>query len=276
MFELFALDFMRRAFAIGLVVAIVAPTIGIFFVVRRYSAIADTLAHMSLAGVALSLVLNLASIPTALFVSIVSVLGIEHMREKKNLPADTIVSLFLFGGLAVGVVLLGLAHGKNINIVNYLFGNIVTVTNTDIISVSAIGTCAFFLAIVLWRQLFAVSLDEETAQANGLPVRWLNRMLAVLGAATIAISMNVVGVLLIGALMVIPVLAAMQFRRGFQSTWMIALVISVLSVLMGLVASFYLNLASGGTIVLFTIICFIFASLFSGSSTSSSHAQHHA
>ncbi len=261
MLELFALDFMRRAFMIGLVVAIVAPTIGIFFVVRRYSAIADTLAHMSLAGVALGLVLNLATIPTALVVSVLSVLGIEQMRENKKLPADTIVSLFLFGGLAVGVVLLGLAHGKNVNVVNYLFGNIITVTNADLISVSAIGTIAFVLALILWRQLFAVSLDEETARANGLPVRFLNRALAVLGAATIAISMNVIGVLLIGALMVIPVLAAMQFRRGFKTTWRIALCISVLSVVSGLVSSFYLNLASGGAIVLCTIICFLFASV---------------
>ena len=263
MLELFALDFMRRAFMIGLVVAIVAPTIGIFFVVRRYSAIADTLAHMSLAGVALGIVLNLATIPTALVVSVLSVLGIEQMRENKKLPADTIVSLFLFGGLAVGVVLLGLAHGKNVNVVNYLFGNIITVTNADLISVSAIGAIACVLALILWRQLFAVSLDEETARANGLPVRFLNRALAVLGAATIAISMNVVGVLLIGALMVIPVLGAMQFRKGFKATWRIALAISILSVVSGLIASFYLNLASGGAIVLCTIICFLFASVLS-------------
>ena len=262
MFEFFALDFMRRAFEVGLVVALVAPTIGIFFVVRRYSAIADTLAHMSLAGVALGLVLNLASIPTALVVSVLSVLGIEQMRENKKLPADTIVSLFLFGGLAVGVVLLGLAHGKNVNVANYLFGNIITVSTADLISVSVIGGIAFFSALLLWRQLFAVSLDEEIAQANGLPVRFLNRALAVLGAATIAISMNVVGVLLIGALMVIPVLGAMQFRRGFKATWYIALVISILSVVSGLIASFYLNLASGGTIVLCTIVCFLLASIF--------------
>ena len=273
MLELLSLDFMRRAFEIGLVVAVVAPTIGIFFVVRRYSAIADTLAHVSLAGVAIGLVLNLAAIPAALVVSVLSVLGIEQMRESKKLPADTIVSLFLFGGLAVGVVLLGLAHGKNVNVVNYLFGNIVTVSNSDLLSVSIIGAAAFFLALLLWRELFAVSLDEETAQANGIPVAFLNRALAVLGAATIAISMNVVGVLLIGALMVIPVLAAMQFRCGFKTTWKIALVISILSVICGLIASFYLNLASGGSIVLCTIICFLLASIFASAFTDNTVAH---
>lgn len=263
MFDILALEFMRRAFAVGLVVALVAPTIGLFFVVRRYSAIADTLAHTSLAGVAIGLVSGLATIPTALAVSIVSVLGIEKMRERKTLPAETIVSLFLFGGLALGVVLLGLAHGKNVNVVNYLFGNIVTVTKADILSVSLIGGAAFLIALVLWRALFAVSIDEDTAEANGLPVKWLNRLLAILGAATIAISMNVVGVLLIGALMVIPVLAAMQFKRGFHTTWVLSLCVSVISVVGGLLASYYLNLASGGTIVLGTIVCFILASIFS-------------
>ena len=263
MLEILTLEFMQRAFAVGLVVALVAPTIGIFFVVRRYSAIADTLAHMSLAGVAIALVTGLAAIPTALVVSIISVLGIEKMRERKTLPAETIVSLFLFGGLALGVVLLGLARGKNVNIVNYLFGNILTVTNADIFSVSVIGGVAFLVALVLWRALFAVSIDEDTAEANGLPVKWLNRILAILGAATIAISMNVVGVLLIGALMVIPVLAAMQFKKGFHTTWVLALCVSTISVTGGLFTSYYYNLASGGTIVLGTIVCFILASIFS-------------
>ncbi|MEK7451746.1 MAG: metal ABC transporter permease [Patescibacteria group bacterium] len=273
MFELFAQDVMKQAFIIGLVISVIAPTIGIFFVVRRFSAIADTLAHISLAGVAISFVTHLASIPTALIVSIVSVLGIEHMREKKTLPAETITSLFLFGGLAVAVVLLGLVEKDDVDVENYLFGNIMTVTREDIVLVSLIGGCAFFLTVGLWRHFFAVSLDEETAQATGFPVRFLNRLLAILGAATIAISMKVVGVLLIGALMVIPVLSAMQFRRGFQTTWIIALIISVFSVLLGLALSYYLNLASGGTIVIVTIICFLLATFFSA--FFQSHAKLH-
>ncbi len=259
MLEIFEFDFMRRAMLVGLMVAIVAPTIGLFFVVRRYSAMADTLAHVSFAGVAASLFAGFAAIPTALVFSICSVLGIEHLREKKILPPDTILSLFLFGSLALGVVLLGLSHGKNVNIINYLFGNIVTVTQTDLASIFLLGIITLVLTKILWRQLFAVSIDEDIAEAVGLPVKKLNRLLAVLGASTIAISMSVVGVLLIGALMVIPTLAAMQFRVGFQQTWKISVIISVLSVLLGLISSFYLNLASGGTIVLFTVGFFLFA-----------------
>jgi len=255
--EVLSLSFMQRALVVGLMVGLVAPTIGIFFVVRRYSSMADTLAHVSLAGVAVSLLAGTAAIPTALVVSIMSVLGIEQLRENKTLPAETIVSLFLFGGLALGVVLLSLAHGHNVNIVNYLFGNILTVTTSDVWNIVILGGVVVVTTLVCWRQFFAISLDEDTARAAGLPVKLLNRVLAILGAATIAIAMNVVGVLLIGALMVIPVLAAMQFKVGFTRTWLMAVIISLVSVALGLGASYALDLASGGSIVLVAILGFI-------------------
>jgi zinc transport system permease protein len=261
MLELLQYDFMRRALVAGLVTAVVAPTIGIFFVVRRYSAMADAIAHFALAGVAAGLVAGTPFIPTALIVSIASVLGIEKMRERRSLPSDTIVSLFLFAGLAIAVVLIGLARGKNVNVMNFLFGSIVTVTVFDLMLISAIGAVVMVVTALLWRPLFAVSIDEETAEAHGLPVRWINRLLAVLGAATVAISMNVVGVLLIGALMVVPVLAAMKLRVGFFCTWLLAVAVSVLSALSGLFVSYQLNLASGGTIVLAAIGGFILCSL---------------
>ena len=259
--QIFALEFMRRAFLVGLIVATVAPTIGLFFVVRRYSSLADTLAHVSFAGVAFSLLSGLAAIPTAFAASVLAVLGIEKLREQKVLNPDTIVSLFLFGGLASGVVMLGFAKGRNANVINFLFGNIVTVTDSDIISILLIGLLVLAVTAIFWNAFFAVALDEDTAEANGLPVKALNRTLSVLGAATIAISMNVAGVLLIGALMVIPVLAAMQFHVGFKQTWALALCGSVLSVLAGLVASYYFDLASGGAIVLVAIALFCLSSI---------------
>jgi len=259
--SIFALEFMRRAFLVGMIVAAVAPSIGLFFVVRRYSSLADTLAHVSFAGVAASLVAGTAAIPTAFIASVLAVLGIEKLREQKALLPDTIVSLFLFGGLATGVVLLGFAKGRNANVINFLFGNIVTVTSSDIVSISVIGGIVLVTTALLWNSFFAVSLDEDTATANGLPVRALNRTLSVLGAATIAISMNVVGVLLIGALMVVPVLAAMQFHVGFKQTWVLALGASFLSVIAGLTLSYYFDLASGGTIVLCAIALFIVSTI---------------
>ncbi|MBI4457627.1 metal ABC transporter permease [Candidatus Uhrbacteria bacterium] len=256
-------DFMIRAFEAGLILAVLAPTIGIFFVVRRYSAMADTLAHVSLAGVAGGLFLGISAVWAALLACVLAILGIEKIREQRTLSSDTIVSLFLFGGLSLGVVLIGLRPAGGVNISNYLFGSVLTVTDAAVGQIAAIGVAAFAAIAAIWRSLLAVSIDEEVARAGGLPVRLLNRVLAILGAATVAISINVVGVLLIGALMVIPVLAAMQFRIGFRSTWLLSVAVSMLSVVCGLTASYYLNLASGATVVLCSIAFFVFSMLVS-------------
>ncbi len=261
MLEIFSYVFLQRALVAGLVIALVAPTIGLFFVVRRYSAIADTLAHISLAGVAVSLFAGTMAIPTALVVTIASVFGMERLREKKTLPPETILTLFLFGGLSVAVVLLGLSRNKNVSLTNYLFGSILTVSSFDLILITLLGALVFVLVQIFWRHFFFVSIDEDAALASGLPVKRLNRLMSILGAVTIAISMNVVGVLLVGAMMVIPVLAAMQFKRGFRETWYISLVAGVLSVIAGLFGSFYLNIASGGSIVLCAIGLFLLASI---------------
>lgn len=257
MIDFLQYSFMQRAFVAGIVTAFVAPTIGLFFVVRRYSAMPDTIAHVSFAGLAASVFAGTPAIATALLVSILSVLGIEKMREKRVLPADTIVSLFLFGGLALAVVFIGLSRGKNINIINVLFGNILTVSTMDLWIIVSLGVVVLTTTACVWKILFAVSLDEEVARASGLPVAWMNRLLAVLGATVVAVSINVMGVLLIGAMMVIPVLAAMQWKRGFFHTWILAVCVSLVSVIIGLIASFVLNLPSGGAIVLVSIALFI-------------------
>ncbi|HTK04761.1 MAG TPA: metal ABC transporter permease [Candidatus Eisenbacteria bacterium] len=257
MFALLSYDFMRRALEAGLVLSLVAPTIGIFFVVRRYSAMADTLAHVSLAGVAAGLFFGISSVWSAMIACVVAILGIERIREQRTLASDTVVSLFLFGGLALGVVLLGLRRSAGINIASFLFGSVLTVTGNEVLQIAGLGAAVLVITLLLWEPFFAVSLDEEVAEAAGLPVRNLNRLLAVLGAATIAISIHVVGVLLIGALMVIPVLAAMQFRAGFRSTWAIAVAVSALSTVSGLALSYYLDLASGATVVLCAVALFL-------------------
>lgn len=261
MLELLQYGFMQRALIAGIVTAIVAPTIGIFFVVRRYSAMPDTIAHLSFAGLAASLLIGTASIPSALVVSVVSVLGIEKMREKKVLPSDTIVSLFLYGGLALAIVLIGLAKGSNVNIASFLFGSIVTVSSTDLWTIGILGVIVMIITAILWKPLFAVSLDEEVAEATGVRVKAINRTLVVLGAAVVAVSMNVIGVLLIGALMVVPVLAAMKLKLSFFNTWLTATIVSLVSVIVGLFASYYLDLASGGSIVLVAILIFLLFSL---------------
>ncbi len=256
MLEIFQYDFMIRAFAAGLIIGVLAPIVGIFLVVKRYSLLADTLSHVSLVGVAAGVLLNFNPIFGALIVSIVAAFGMERLREKRQLFGESVLALFLSGSLAIALILLGLSHGLNVNIFSYLFGSITTVSAGDLFMIGSFGALVIFAAFILFKKFFLVSFDEELAKANGLPVSALNISLMVLAAIAVALSMRVVGVLLIGALMVIPVLTAVQLGKSFTKTLSLALAASLISVIAGLFLSFYLNLPSGAAVVACALILF--------------------
>ncbi|MEK9152803.1 MAG: metal ABC transporter permease [Patescibacteria group bacterium] len=253
---IFAYEFMQRALAAGLIVGVVAPTIGLFLTVRRYSMISDTLSHVALAGVALGLLVGVHPAVGALFATLGAALVIERIRQSGSYSGDSLLALILNGSLALAVVVMGITKSFNAGVLGYLFGNIVTVSPADLALIAISGAVALAAVILLYKELFYVSSDEEVAAAQGLNVGLLNFVLVATAALVISASMRVVGVLLIGALMVIPVLAAMNVARSFLGALAVAVVFSVLSVLIGLVGSFELNLASGGTIVLVSMVFF--------------------
>ncbi len=256
MLGIFQYDFIVRAFIAGSLTAIIAPLIGIFLVVRRYSLMADTLAHVSLVGVAIGLITNLNPVFTSLVTAVVASVIVERLRESKKVFGESILALFLSGGLALAVVLISLSHGFSVNLVSYLFGSITTVSALDIYIIGTVSIFILAAVMALYKRLFLISFNEELAVANGLNVRALNILLIVLAAITVSLSMRIVGVLLIGALMIIPVISAIQFKLSFFRTLITAVVISLISVISGLFASYYLNLASGGTIVVIALIIF--------------------
>jgi zinc transport system permease protein len=254
--SIFQYSFLVRAFEAGIVIALIAPLIGIFLVLRRYSLIADTLAHVSLAGVALGLLLNINPLLTAFGVSTAASVLIERLRLSKRVYSDAALSVFLSGSLAVALTLLSIAHGFSVNLFNYLFGSIVTVSQTDLYIISGIGCIVLVGVYVAYKELLYVSFDEEAAQVAGIPTRFINVLLIMLAGLTVSISIPIVGALLIAALVVIPVLTALQFKQSFKKTILIAEALSVFSVVTGIFASFYLNLSAGGTIVLILVALF--------------------
>jgi len=255
--EPFAYDFMLRAFAAGILTAIIAPMIGIFLVTRRYSFMADTLAHVSLAGIAVGTLTGIHPIFAALGASAIAALAVEQLRSAKRVLGESALALFLSGGLALASVLLSLAKGNNVNLGSLLFGSITTVSVTDVTYVFALGVVVLVVILILYRQLFSISFDEELSLASGLNVGTINRILVLLAAVTVSLTMRIVGVLLVGALMIIPVVAAMQWKLSFLRTLLLAIAISLFSVVTGLLLSFYAGTASGGTIVLVAIACFL-------------------
>lgn len=250
MFEIFQYDFMVRALVAGVAISIVAPLLGTFLVVRRYSLIADTLAHVSLMGVAVSLLVGTQPLLTAVVLTVLFSLGIEWLRRAGNLYGESVLAIFLSGSLAVTTILLSVGDGFNRDLFSYLFGSITTVAPADLPLMIALAIIILIVVGVFYRQLFAVALNEDLARASGIRVDRYNTLLIVLTALVVSMAMRVVGVLLIGALVVMPVLTAMQLRQSFRDTLILAVSFSLIAVISGLILSYSFDLATGGTVVL--------------------------
>ena len=261
MFELFHYGFLSRAFIAGILIAIIAPLIGIFVVLRRFSLIADTLSHVSLAGVAFGLIAGINPLFTGMAAAVISSLAIEKLRVSKKVYGETALALFLSGGLALAVVLVSLGHGLSANLFSYLFGSIVTVRASDIGVIALLAGIIIILLFLFYKELVYMAFDEETARVNGVPTKWINMMFILLAAVTVALAIPIVGVLLISALMIIPVVTALQLKKSFKKTLLAAEVFSVVSVITGLLASWYLEISPGGAIVLTALGFFIVTSI---------------
>ncbi len=259
--NIFQYDFVVRGLVAGVIIAIVAPVVGIFLVLRRYSLIADTLSHVSLAGIAIGFLLKINPLLTATASTIIASTFIEKLRNSKKIYGESALALFLSGSLALAIVLIGLSHGFNSTLFNYLFGSIATVTNTDIITVFALALIVLIIIKIIYNQLIFLTFDADAAEVSGINANLINTVFAILAAATISLSIPIVGVLLISSLLIIPVLTSLQFKKSLIPTILIAQTISIIAVISGSFISFYFNLATGGTIVLITVAIFLVTSL---------------
>ena len=247
---MFDSEFMRLAFAAGAVIGILAPAVGFFLVQRRMSLIGDGIGHVAFAGVAAGLLLDISPVLTALIAALAGGVAIEWLRAQRHTAGDQALALVFYTGIAGGVVLVSLAGSLNVNLFQYLFGSILTVTRGDVAAVAALGLAGLVTLALLYRALCAVVLDEEGARVAGVPVGALNIAVAALAAITVALSMRIVGVLLIAALMVLPVSAAMRLAWSMWSALLLSIVAGLVSVLSGLTLAYYTDLPPGGTIVL--------------------------
>ncbi len=253
--------FMHRAFAAGAVTALICPAIGVFLVPRRLSLIADTLAHVALAGVALGLFLGISPVLGALVVTLGGAVGMERLRSRGALQGDAALAVFLSGGFALAVVLISLAQGFNADLFAILFGSILTVSPTDVWVIAGLGALVVGTVGTFYKQLLAITLNEDLARTSGVPVGALNLVLTILTALTTVVAMRMVGVLLVSAMIVIPTLTGFALGRSFRKATAIAIGMALLSVVLGLIAAYYFRLAAGGAVVLTALLLFALASL---------------
>lgn len=256
MLEIFQYSFMIRALQAGIMIAVIAPLIGNFLVIRKFSLIADTLSHVALSGVAIGLLLGTQPLFTTLLITITAAIFIEKLRTSRNIPGDAVLAMFLPGGLSLSIVLISLANGFNANLFSYLFGSITTVQENEIWLILSLGILTVFTIFVLYKKLLYSSFDEESARVSGINVEFVNIVLIILTAITVSLSMRVIGILLIGALMVIPVVTAMQVAKSFLQTIFFSVLFALFSVISGLFLAYYYNLPAGGIIVLLSLLIF--------------------
>lgn len=243
-------EFMRLAFAAGAVVGLLAPAVGFFLVQRQMSLVGDGLGHIAFAGVAAGLLLDVSPVAAGLGAALAGAVALEWLRAQRPAAGDQALALVFYTGIAAAVVLVSRAGALDVDLFAFLFGSILTVTREDLVLVSCVGIGSAATVALLWRGLTGAAIDEEGARVSGVPVGALNVAVAALAALTVGISMRVVGILLIAALMVLPVIAASRVAWSLRSTVGIASGIGLVSALLGLTAAYYGDLPPGGTIVL--------------------------
>ncbi|WP_020592126.1 iron chelate uptake ABC transporter family permease subunit [Kiloniella laminariae] len=257
-------DFLLRALIAGVGVALISGPLGCFVVWRRMAYFGDTLAHSALLGVALGLLLGfnltLGIVATAIMIALLVTL----FQHQKRIASDTLLGILAHSSLAISLVVLGLLQGYRVDLLSYLFGDVLAVTLEDIYWIYGGGTIALALLGYIWKDLLALTLHEELARAEGINITLTQTLFMVTVAIVIAIAMKVVGVLLITSLLIIPAAAARRFARTPEQMAAIAALIGGASVVAGLFGSLQWDTPSGPSVVVAQLMLFL-GSLLAGS-----------
>lgn len=252
MLEIFGYDFMLRAFIVGILISIIAPCIGVIIVLKRLSMIGDSLSHNSLAGVAAGLIAGINPIVGATVFSIAAAFSIEKVR--KSFPRYSEIALAII--MSTGIGLAGILSGyikNSANFTSFLFGSIVAISDFELYLVVGLSAIVMIALLLLYKELFYITFDEEAAKLAGIPVKSINFIFTLLTAITISVSARIVGTLVISSMMVLPVAAAMQMAKSYRQTVVYSVVFALVATVSGLFLSYYANLKPGGTIVLVSV-----------------------
>lgn len=259
---LFSYEFMIKALWAVVFIAGIAPMLGVFLVIRRQSLMADTLSHVSLAGVALGFFLNLDPSLTTLAVVVVAAIIMEYLRSMYRTYSEISIAILMAGGLALALVLMNLTPGNSAtSIQSYLFGSIVTITTSQVVTLAVLFVVTLVAFLLFKRPMYVLTFDEEVAHVDGLPVRWMSMAFNVLTGVAIAVMIPIAGALLISAIMVLPAAISMRLGKSFNAVLFISILVGLVGMTSGLVSSFYLNSPPAATITLVFIALFLVVNL---------------
>ncbi|MDQ6767986.1 MAG: metal ABC transporter permease [Candidatus Eremiobacteraeota bacterium] len=252
-------DFMIRALIAATLIGLTCSVVGVYVVLRNMSFIGDGLAHASFAGIVIAYLLKFDLYIGGLIFTILTALGIGAVSKKSEISLDTTIGVFFTAAFALGIALMSRVRTYVVDLQDFLFGNILAIDRKDIIIIAALATMVLLVVIVLYKELLFASFDPVSAGASGLPVDALSYTLLVMLAVTIIVSLQAAGIILVAALLVTPAATAYQLTNRFGSMMVISALVGVGAGIFGLYLSYYLNVASGATIVLVATACFFIA-----------------
>ena len=259
----FQFEYMQRAFVAALIVGTLCSTIGVYVVLRKLAFIGDGIAHASFAGVVVAYIRGLDYYVGAAIVAIVTALGIGFVNRRGNVSLDTAIGVLFTGAFALGVFLMSRLQNYAVDLQSFLFGNILAVSKGDLILIVALSALVVVSMVLLYRPLLYTSFDPVVAEASGINAGFVSYALLVLLALTIIISLETVGIVLVAALLVTPAASAYQLTRRFTRMLALSATIGAACAVLGLYTSYYLQAASGATIVLLAT-AFFFVAMFVG------------
>ena len=257
--DLLGHGFIQRALIAGSCIAVLCSTLGVFLVLRRLSLIGDGLAHVTFGGVALGLFLKSYPLYVAIPIVLLSSLGILKLTEKARLYGDAAIGIVSSLGIAVGVLVASMAGGFNVDLFSYLFGNILSISSTEVVVSAALSLILLAVILLFYQELLSVTFDEEAARASGVKTKRMNSILVLLTALTVVLATKMVGVMLVSALLILPSVTALQLAKGFRATMILSSSAGLLSVLLGIFISFVADLPTGAMIVILNFLFFVTA-----------------
>ena len=250
-------DFIVRALMAAVIVGVVCSILGVYIVLRGMAFLGDAMAHTILPGVVVAFLLGWPLAVGALIMGMLTALGIGALTERTALKEDTAIGVIFAGLFALGVAMLSLRGNYSIDLAHFLFGNLLGVSSADLILTATLGSAVLLFIFLFYKEFLVLSFDPLLAETLRLPTRFLNYLLLILIAVTIVVALQVVGVALMLAILVTPAATASFLTRRLPSMMAVSAVIGVFSGVVGVYASYYLNIASGPAVVLVATLIFL-------------------
>ncbi len=255
--EAFSYVFFVRALIAAMVLGACLPLLGVFIVSRRLSFYSEAVAHSAYTGLAVAALLATPILPTVVAVAIITALSISVTLKHTELPADTVIGVFLAISAALGIMILGWKQGYNPTLFQYLFGDILAINRQDVLTIAALGIIIIVMMMILWKPLVRITIHREMAQVSGTKVDLVDSLFLVLVAVVVTLSLKLIGIVMVTAMFLLPTAAARNLSKSLRTMAILAVGIGLFSGVTGMFISFYAETASGSCIVMTSAVVFI-------------------